>query len=115
MIDVSCQGARLAVRLRGYLLDKGVPPHDLGVISDVRNQYLSQVGVKRYLSEMLGADASRGMFGVVLLYPDGSIMYGDGETGEQSLLRYLAGIDPKSWPYAIRELGSQAQNALKYI
>lgn len=115
MTDISCQEARLAVRLRGCLLDKGVPPHDLGLISDVRNQYLSRVGAKRYLSEMLGEDSTRGMYSVILRYPDGSIMYGDGETGEQTLLRYLAGIEPESWPYAIRELGSQAKNALKYI
>lgn len=111
-VVIHCQEARLAVRLMGCLLDKGVPLSSLGVISEVRTLYLESTGPRRYLSEMLGRDGQRKMFGVVLR---GSFIMGDGDNGDQSLFDHLSEIEPGKWPYAINELTDTGLKALRYI
>lgn len=72
----ACQVVRDLVKVRGHYLLLGYPP-DYPVVVDLRqrrDEYIHQVGLAHYLSQMLGPIATVPLCNCVLGWEDGRVM-----------------------------------------
>lgn len=104
LADLECKEIRLAVRLRGILLERGASPtgEALHYLARARNTYIERVGTATYLSEMLGPVSKTPLHLCTFTYPGKKAERTFSEKEAGTLLdEYLRETGINLWPYAI--------------
>ena len=120
-MSFTCQQIRDLVRTRGHYLMAGCEPGAAVVVelSKARDEYLADVGLGTYLSQMLDDVATISMRHCVLGWPDGRVAMGNllRPVGDRArpVQRYLRRKYGEDLPYAVEVRLGVGQVVVRFL